>query len=89
MEDDDNYAEFLTLQDCTLKLTLDEYFREKQTLGIEQSRIDCLRVMLESRAIPGDQWWEWVRGTEPMMQYGGIALVRNGAIVWARETWIS
>lgn len=41
------------------------------------------------RELPGDEWWEWIQGTEPLMQSGGIALVRHGKIVYARQDWIS
>jgi hypothetical protein len=44
-----------------------------------------LEVMME----PGDEWWVWVVGTETLMQFGGLALVRAGAVVWASRDWIS
>jgi hypothetical protein len=44
---------------------------------------------LSSREIPGDEWFEWVSGTESLMQSGGLALVRSGRIVYAEQHWIS
>ncbi len=28
-------------------------------------------------------------GTEPLMQMGGLVLVRGGGVIWARNDWIS
>lgn len=44
---------------------------------------------LEALTEPGDEWRAWVGGTEPLMQTGGLALVRRGRVVWARQDWIS
>ncbi len=76
------------------RVMLDEYFGERlewvRKGRIAQSAVEQDRVRLEARAQPGgDEWWEWVMGTEPLMQMGGLALVRGGCIVWARNDWIS
>lgn len=75
------------------RITLDEYFVEHADWVrrglITQAAVDANRANLESLARPGDQWWTWVIGTQPLMQMGGLALVRNGNIEWARDDWIS
>jgi hypothetical protein len=43
----------------------------------------------EALARDGDEWWTWVMGDEPLMQQGGLALVRLGRVVWATMEWIS
>jgi hypothetical protein len=52
-------------------------------------RLQEFVLKVEEHAQPGDNWWEWLQGTEPLMQRGGLAVVRNGTIVWATMTWIS
>ena len=66
----------------TEQVTLQSHFGRD---GKEQPWI----APLEARWKIGDQWWEWVSGTEPLMQMGGIALVRDGIIVYAGLTWMS
>jgi hypothetical protein len=77
----------------TRRVTLDEYVAEREEWVCKgyttRSAVDCDRARLEERTQPHDQWWEWVLGTEPLMQMGGIALVRYGQVVWARNDWIS
>jgi hypothetical protein len=92
---DDDWSDFVKGEMLTRRITLDEYLALAagiELVGIDQigqSTLDCYRAELESRAQPGDEWWEWVMGTEPLMQMGGLALVRDGRVVWARNTWIS
>jgi hypothetical protein len=90
---DDDWTDLVKREMLTRRVTLDEYFAESMELvrrgRVAQSAIDRNRKELEARAQPNDEWWEWVMGTEPLMQMGGIALVRDGAIVWARNDWIS
>jgi hypothetical protein len=77
----------------TRRITLDEHFAEYLDLVqrglVDQALIDGERAQLAARAQPGDEWWEWLLGTEPLRQMGGIALVRHGKVVWAKNTWIS
>ncbi len=91
--DDDDWTDLVTPEMLTRRVTLDEYFAESMELLIkgrlEKSAIDRSRAQLEARMEPGDEWWEWLLGTEPLRQMGGVALVRNGAIIWARHDWIS
>jgi hypothetical protein len=90
---DDDWTDLVSPKMLTRRVTLDEYFAESMELvgkgRVEKSAIDRDRAQLEARAQPGDEWWEWVMGTEPLRQIGGVALVRGGAIVWARDDWIS
>ena len=80
-------------EDLTRRITLDEFFSYSMEMVRRGLRgTVCGRpkqTELEERAQPGDEWWEWVMGTEPLMQTGGLALVRDGSIVWACNTWIS
>jgi hypothetical protein len=89
----DDWTDLVRHELLTRKVSLDEYFAESMELvrkgRVAKSAIDRNRAELEGRAQPGDEWWEWVMGTEPLMQMGGLALVRNGGIVWARNDWIS
>jgi hypothetical protein len=91
MEED--WTDLVKRERLTRRVTLDEYFAEWLELvrrgRASQSDIDRNRAGLEGRAQPGDEWWAWVMGTEPLMQMGGLALVRNGGVVWARNDWIS
>jgi hypothetical protein len=90
---DDDWTDLVTPDNLTRRLTLDDYFAEHRELVrkgyVAQSTVDRARAQLEARARPDDEWWEWVLGTEPLMQMGGLALVRCGRIVWARQDWIS
>jgi hypothetical protein len=90
---DDDWTDLVKREMLTRPLTLDEYFAEGMELirrgRIAQSAIDRDRAQLEARRQAGDEWWEWVMGTEPLMQMGGLALVRDGEVVWARNDWIS
>jgi hypothetical protein len=90
---DDDWTDLVKREMLTRRVTLDEYFAEGMELvhrgRIAQSAIDRNRVEPEARAQPGDEWGEWVMGTEPLMQMGGLALVRDSGVVWARNDWIS
>jgi hypothetical protein len=90
---DDNWTDLVKREMLTRRVTLDEYFAEWLELvrrgHVAKSSIDQIRAELEVQEQPGDEWWEWVIGTEPLMQMGGIALVRAGDVVWARHHWIS
>jgi len=91
--DVDDWTEFVTPEMLRCRVTLGEYFAESRELvaagKVSQSAIDCDQSRLEALAQPGDTWWEWVLGTEPLRQMGGLALVRSQRIVWARLDWIS
>jgi hypothetical protein len=90
---DDNWIDLVMREMLTRRVTLDEYFAERMELvrrgRVAQSAIGRDKADLEARAQPSDEWWEWVMGTEPLMQMGGLALVREGGVVWARNDWIS
>jgi hypothetical protein len=47
--------------------------------------------VLQSMAQAGDEWWLWTDRLDVPegMQCGGIALVRDGEVVWAKQTWLS
>jgi hypothetical protein len=89
----EDWTDLVKRQMLTRRVTLDEYFAEGMELvrrgRVAQTTIDSDRAQLEARAQPGDEWWEWVMGTEPLMQMGGLALVRVGEVAWARNDWIS
>jgi hypothetical protein len=90
---DEDWTDLVAHEMLTRRITLDKYFAESLELvakgRLDRSAVDGDRAQLEGRAQPGDEWWEWVIGTEPLRQIGGVALVRGGAIVWARDDWIS
>jgi hypothetical protein len=89
----DDWTNLVTREMLTRRVTLDEYLAGKMELvrrgRIVQAVFDNDRAALAARAQPGDEFWEWVMGTEPLMQMGGVALVRDGGVVWARNDWIS
>ena len=91
MEDD--WIDLVKHEMLTCRVTLDEYFAESMELvrrgRLAQAAVDRNRAELEARAQLGDEWWEWVMGTVPLMQMGGLAIVRDGKLVWARNDWIS
>jgi len=90
---DEDWTDLGKPQMLTQRVTLDEYFAESMALvqagRLAASAIDRDRAQLEARARPQDQWWAWLLGTEPLRQIGGLALVRDGNIIWARSDWIS
>jgi hypothetical protein len=90
---DDDWTDLVRPEMLTRCVTLDEYFAERlewvRRGHIAQSAVDQDRAQLEARAQSGDGWWEWLLGSEPLMQMGGLALVRGGQVVWARNDWIS
>jgi hypothetical protein len=89
----DDWTDLVEPEMLTRRLTLDEYFAEHvewvRKGHITQAAVDQNRAQLEARWQPGDEWWEWIMGTEKLMQMGGLALVRGGQIAWARNDWIS
>jgi hypothetical protein len=93
----DDWAEFVTPDMLTQRIELDQYITKQlapllrhvpQGVSVREL-IASKKTPLEALMQPGDEWWQWVSGTEPLMQLGGLALVRAGAIVWARLDWIS
>jgi hypothetical protein len=90
---DDDWTDLVSTEMLTRRITLDEYQAEYVELAnrglISQSKVDRDRAMLEALIRPGEEWWEWVMGTEPLRQMGGLALVRQGRVLWARNDWIS
>ncbi len=100
MDDErDDWTDLVSHEDLTREISLESYVEEqlRELYGLNsQSNVDDSRQRLEAfvrnvakYATPGDSWWEWVQGTEPLMQMGGLAVVRKGTIVWATVTWIS
>lgn len=91
--EEDDWADIVTPNMLLRRVTLDEYFAERaegvRKGYLSQAAVDRDRVQLEARAQAQDEWWEWVLGTEPLMQMGGLAVVRCGSVVWARNDWIS
>ena len=95
----EDWCELVDSEDLRRKLTLDEYFANQvaelgqnpnpNTVALIRTRCKEMRDELEALAQPGDSWWEWIQGDEPLMQSGGLALVRGGQIVWAMQAWIS
>jgi len=90
---DDDWTDLVTHEMLARRVTLDDYFAPSMDLvrkgHVAEATINRNRAKLEALAQVGDEWWEWVMGTEPLMQMGGLALVRAGRVVWARNTWIS
>jgi uncharacterized protein YcaQ len=94
MDDCSNdWSDIVTPDMLTRRVTLGEYFADSiegvRKGYITQGAVDQDRARLETQAQPSDEWWEWVLGTEPLRQMGGLALVRRGNIIWARNDWIS
>lgn len=58
----------------TQRTTLDDYYGD----ALRQEE----RLRLERMAEPDGEWWIWECGSEYLMQRGGIALVKQGQIVW-------
>lgn len=91
--EEDDWSDIVTPDMLRRRVTFDEYFADSiegvRKGYITQEAVDQDRVQLEARLQPDDEWWEWVLGTEPLRQMGGLALVRRGNIVWARNDWIS
>jgi hypothetical protein len=93
LREEDDWTDIVTTDMLKRRVTLDEYFAERTEWVrkgyITKAAVDQDRAYLEVRAQPQDEWWEWGLGTEPLMQMGGLALVRCGNVVWARDDWIS
>lgn len=90
MDDSDDWTDLVTPETLIRRITLDEYFAESDDWvrkgQIAQAAIAQDRAQLEARAARDDHWWE--RGLAPGPWVGGIALVRDGRVVWARDDWI-
>ena len=86
----------ITNTDLKREITLETSVRDQLSELGDSTHVSNARQKLDKfvrelvpLARPGDRWWEWVQGTEPLMQQGGLALVRDGEIIWATMTWIS
>jgi hypothetical protein len=91
-EDRRYWRRWVTVDKLIDRVVLDLYLSSERPAdrGIQEvPRIARRRLELEALMQPGDEWWRWVSGTEPLMQEGGLALVRCGCVVWARRDWIS
>lgn len=88
--DTEDWADLVRPECLTRKFAIDDYHAQYMEQGhVEKADLDKDAAMLKAKMLPGDEWWEWVMGTEPLMQMGGIALVRCGQVIWARNDWIS
>ena len=91
----EDWTAFVSLQDLKRELTPEMYFAElvaESAPDPDPERTLTQQRQLEELTQPGDVWWEWVQGKPggvPLLQCGGLALVRDGKIVWAGQTWIS
>jgi hypothetical protein len=86
------WKSWVTVDKLIERATLDEYLSRERPAdrGTEEvARVARRKQDLEALMQPGDEWWHWVSGTEPLMQEGGLALVRHGRVEWARLDWIS
>jgi hypothetical protein len=88
----DDWSGIVKIDMLTCKVALTEYFA--QYLELERkhnlpARAEQRQTRLELMALPGDEWWEWFMGDNRLGGFGGIALVRNGDIVWASNDWVS
>ena len=98
-DETEDWSELVSFSNLKREISLELYVEDQlsELRGLNsQSTIDNSRERLDEfvrnvaqYAQPGDCWWEWVIGTEPLRQMGGLAVVRNGTIVWATMTWIS
>jgi hypothetical protein len=98
-EDDEDYSALVRWEDLTHQFSLESYVDDQlrelygdnlpTRVAERRQSMETFLQKLRCRTKPGDSWWDWVQGSEPLMQTGGVALVRNGAIVWATTTWIS
>jgi hypothetical protein len=96
----EDWTKLIGQDDLKRAITLDHYINEQlrelsshnnspARLADARQRLQSFVQKIEGYAEPDDVWWEWVQGTEQLMQTGGLAVVRNGTIVWATMTWIS
>jgi hypothetical protein len=100
-DESDDWTDLIRRDDLKRELPLDSYIEEQLNelvsynspspsyIAETRQRLEAFVRKAEKHAQPGDSWWEWVQGTVPQMQTGGLAVVRNGKIVWATMTWIS
>jgi hypothetical protein len=89
----------VSYEDLKREITLDAYVRERieELTGLNppeavenaRQRLEQFVREIRGHAEPGDTWWEWTRGTEFLMQQGGLAVVRDGKIIWSKMTWRS
>ena len=95
----EDWSELVLPEDLRRQTTLEAYLANDlaqpgphtspDTAAYIRRRSEEIKSELEELARPGDSWWEWIQGDEPLMQSGGLALVRDGKIVWATQMWIS
>ncbi len=94
----EDWTDLVSLKNLTRELSLQDYVDEQICEAAIHDSPNITEIhqgltifvqQLKERTQPGDQWWEWIQGTEPMRQMGGPAVVRDGTIAWATMTWIS
>jgi hypothetical protein len=99
----EDWSEFVTPQWLVRRVVLDEYLADRylpvakrasaeHAISVAEATrvwVEAKKPPLEAIQQPGDEWWEWLQGSEPLMQMGGLALVRSGAVVWASMDWMS
>src|SRR5690242_15632723 len=98
--DNEDWMNSIRIEELTREISLDAYADEQvaelaaanndpEEIAEARSRMEGFVQSIRHHAAAGDACWEWVSGTEPLMQSGGLAVVRNGKIVWGTMTWIS
>jgi hypothetical protein len=92
-ENEVSWSDLVGQEMLTERVTLDQYLARR--MSHLRAHPDYERLLAEQRqplealAMDSDEWWEWISGTEPLMQQGGLALVRSSKVVWARMDWLS
>ena len=89
MDDPAFYTEFVTAEHLVRRVTLDDYIaRGRPRLSDPAPQEHELRQFYLTLFAEGDEWWEWQWGKkmQPFSE-GGLALVRDGKVVWADADW--
>jgi hypothetical protein len=88
-------TQYVTTPMLQHRTTLDEYFQkweyDRFAKGnpILQKKLTDYREQLGELMRDGGELWEWLTGTHAFAQAGGLAVVRDGVIVWASSDWRS
>ena len=101
MPDDEveDWSDIISREDLKREIDLDSYADDQvselygnnppEVISAARQRLQAFVRKIRKHARPGDTWQEWVQGTEPSMQQGGLAVIRDEEIVWATMTRIS